>query len=829
MARRQAQASRLRAALDATGRTPGSSRVLLVEGGMGIGKTSLLTTAAAAGFDVVLARADRLTGGSPLSVARSVLEHLDPGVAVGADESVRDLARRAARVLDARPVPIVVDDAQWLDPASAEFLQGLLLGRVTTWRTLVLAHRTGRPPLSIIDIAHRVGADVEHLQLEPLPDEDIAAIAADLPAWQGAEVVAGARGNPLFASVLSALFRRRPELATTAEALRADPADAGAALYRAVAADLAQLDGDETAALEAVAVLDSLDVAALAVIADREEERVSAQLGRLRSLQLLSQNPGEAIHPVIRSSVYHAIPPDRAVRAHRRAAALPGLAPYQRAEHLAMLREHASAAEIDRLVELAEPAIGTDPGAVRRWLEPTRQHRVSPRRDLLLARALVLDGRPDDAADLLEPLLTDSAADAAEARSLLAQAWRASGRTAEAHRLLAEAPLTEPATLIDAAALAALAGEIDTVRDTVDRLAGSPPQFQLAGRALRAVALLGSGDIAAARRALAGVPDALRALGDDRLRDILDACAAAVWSAYLLDDFHAAIALGERALWVAQRHGRGHVLANLGAATAHALASVGRLSETDELGEQAVADAERYQTPDPIPMARHAQVLAAFWADDPALLRRRFDQLRAAPSPGVEWWRRATRSTRARIAAVLGEPEPYAVLLPPPDVAAGLRHADAATVAALGGDQATAQHLLAAGLDHAERHRLRSQGALLRLLTAMLVARPARDWPRAAELAEQAVDEFSALGMSCHLRLARQTAAEITRDAAASPAGTLTRRELEIARLVADGLSNQQIADRLVISRRTVEEHVSKVLRKLDVSSRAAVRPVLHS
>jgi DNA-binding NarL/FixJ family response regulator len=54
------------------------------------------------------------------------------------------------------------------------------------------------------------------------------------------------------------------------------------------------------------------------------------------------------------------------------------------------------------------------------------------------------------------------------------------------------------------------------------------------------------------------------------------------------------------------------------------------------------------------------------------------------------------------------------------------------------------------------------------------------------------------------------------------PAG-LSEREIEVVRLVAAGLSNPEIARRLVISRRTAEHHVQHVYGKLGVSSRAAV------
>jgi DNA-binding NarL/FixJ family response regulator len=54
------------------------------------------------------------------------------------------------------------------------------------------------------------------------------------------------------------------------------------------------------------------------------------------------------------------------------------------------------------------------------------------------------------------------------------------------------------------------------------------------------------------------------------------------------------------------------------------------------------------------------------------------------------------------------------------------------------------------------------------------------------------------------------------------PLGGLSRRELEVLGLVAEGLRNRDIAERLVLSEHTVNRHVANILRKLGVSSRAA-------
>ena len=54
-------------------------------------------------------------------------------------------------------------------------------------------------------------------------------------------------------------------------------------------------------------------------------------------------------------------------------------------------------------------------------------------------------------------------------------------------------------------------------------------------------------------------------------------------------------------------------------------------------------------------------------------------------------------------------------------------------------------------------------------------------------------------------------------------AGLLGKREADVARLVADGLTNKQIGTRLFISERTVDSHVRSIFNKLGFSSRAQI------
>src|SRR5205814_8328390 len=85
---------------------------------------------------------------------------------------------------------------------------------------------------------------------------------------------------------------------------------------------------------------------------------------------------------------------------------------------------------------------------------------------------------------------------------------------------------------------------------------------------------------------------------------------------------------------------------------------------------------------------------------------------------------------------------------------------------------------------------------------------------------EQSV--YLATGRSPHVAVSGAPVAAARRSGSASvfDAAGLTRRELEILRLVAEGHSNASLAKMLWVTEQTVKFHLSNVYRKLDVSNR---------
>jgi NarL family two-component system response regulator LiaR len=85
----------------------------------------------------------------------------------------------------------------------------------------------------------------------------------------------------------------------------------------------------------------------------------------------------------------------------------------------------------------------------------------------------------------------------------------------------------------------------------------------------------------------------------------------------------------------------------------------------------------------------------------------------------------------------------------------------------------------------------------------------------------EAIREVNRGQASLHPLIARKVLDEVLNPPDLSPTrAPLTQRELEVLRLIAEGLENREIAERLVLSDATVRTHVSNILGKLHLASR---------
>jgi DNA-binding CsgD family transcriptional regulator len=146
-------------------------------------------------------------------------------------------------------------------------------------------------------------------------------------------------------------------------------------------------------------------------------------------------------------------------------------------------------------------------------------------------------------------------------------------------------------------------------------------------------------------------------------------------------------------------------------------------------------------------------------------------------------------------------------------------------------DRLLAEHELAVGelelagrhLDAAEslarRESLRWDLARTLELRAALGRRRGEGGPAVLGLIEEAVktaEEGGAVALAARLR------GQLQRKGAPEVPGGLSPREIEVLRLVAAGMSNRAIADELILSERTVENHLRNILNKTGANNRAA-------
>jgi DNA-binding NarL/FixJ family response regulator len=127
-------------------------------------------------------------------------------------------------------------------------------------------------------------------------------------------------------------------------------------------------------------------------------------------------------------------------------------------------------------------------------------------------------------------------------------------------------------------------------------------------------------------------------------------------------------------------------------------------------------------------------------------------------------------------------------------------------------------------------HRTRRLGLPYR--TAQLIEQSARDAPSPLDTLADLAGAYEALGATmdaarCRHLIRSTGAATPSHRGARGYGNELSPREHEVARLLAGGHTNREIAQALFVSRRTVEDHVASIFRKLNINSRTAVAEAL--
>jgi ATP/maltotriose-dependent transcriptional regulator MalT len=137
------------------------------------------------------------------------------------------------------------------------------------------------------------------------------------------------------------------------------------------------------------------------------------------------------------------------------------------------------------------------------------------------------------------------------------------------------------------------------------------------------------------------------------------------------------------------------------------------------------------------------------------------------------------------------------------------------------GEHDRARVLLEDAVDRLQRSGAPFEAALARIeLSASLAALGRTD--SSEREAAAALECLLALGADVEAERARRILEASARGDGRSALPEVTPRELEVLRLLAEGLTNEQIAERLVVSEHTVHHHVTSIKRKLNLPSRTA-------
>lgn len=392
--------------------------------------------------------------------------------------------------------------------------------------------------------------------------------------------------------------------------------------------------------------------------------------------------------------------------------------------------------------------------------------------------------------------------------------------------------------------------------------------LEMLGVSLEGLALVVEGEVA---RGMAQLDEATTAAVAGELRDpaaIGEACCLLIFACEIVRDYARAAQWCARLRELAQRSAKRSLLAICHAHYASVLTSCGDWSEAEteleaatrelaefypvmlpeawvRLGELRrrqgrLAEAEElFRRAEFHPQAQLGAAALALDRDDPEtavdqaerLLRHLSESDVATRAAALELLAQALARSggTGRLPAVLSALDAAAATLDTELIRAATTRSHAAAAAAAGKvEEARRLYEDAIQLFSGSGAPFETAQARLDLATVLTALERPAD---AAEEARVAQDAFLALGASYMTEhaasLLKQLEAGDGDRQAEGPSppcsdGGLTRRELEVLRLIAEGLTNRGIAERLFLSEHTIHRHVANILRKLDLSSRAA-------
>ncbi|MFN2539483.1 MAG: AAA family ATPase [Mycobacteriales bacterium] len=844
----------------------GHGRLLLLTGEAGIGKTRLARELAgralATGTSVVWGRCVESEGAPAYWPWRQVVESLgaDPDAVFGGrvespEERFR-LVDEVLRLLAVQgPLVVVLDDLHDADEVSLSLLRHVADRLVAQPLLLVVTAREAGPALSELLRT----PDSERWELRRL---DVADVATQLPAPEHAEAVHQATGgNPMFVR----------EVARAIGEGSWDPGRPPRTVIDAVAARLERLTPTCRSFLQVAAVVGrdfELEVVAAACGTD-EDDLLSALDEAVR--QGLVENQ-RFTHALVRDAVELSLGHGERRDLHRRVGtAVAARHVAHLADHFADLVRHAVAAGDARAAhEWAAKGAGE---AVRRlaFEEAVRLYRVAVAHDSSdvaswhgLARSAYYAGDLDTWVDAVR-----KAADLTRGTPAFAEA-----------ALLLEA-MPDPTVMVLAGELCREALDQAQLDDaTRARLLGLMSHLAFydgdteltASRSREAIELArASGDDSARVAALRARQEALpgpagraerlvladeMVLAAQRLGSARNEMWGRLWRVEALaeqGDFPAAEAALPDLAAVVQRVGGPVSSWHLGRVSACIAQAQGRYAEAAALSDRAL---EQMSAVEPTPARGAWFAMQAALAGHIGVSERALEVARTSWDPPPRFVTMG-RLSRAFLLTQAGLPEDARTLYlqagPPPGwtlpvffvqpglvlgtrVAISLGLLDDVRLLLPVLEELRGEHALGGGVSYlgpmtltlgGARAALGDPAAAGDLRTAIAEAERAGAPGFAAEarliLAELTGDRVLARQADAAITSLGMTALMPRSSALLHTASPLSGREEEVSRLVAEGLSNRQIAERLVISERTAQNHVQHVLMKLDLSNRAQI------